>query len=512
MVFSTTLFVFLFLPLFLAGYYALPRRARLAWLLGTSWVFYGWWRLDFLGLLVAASVWTWLLGRRIAGMRAGPAGAPAGSAVLVAAGGGPAAAQPAARLALAVGVGLNLAVLGYFKYFNFGVDSLNALLGLLGGAPLAAGRVILPAGISFYVFQAISYLVDVYRGDAPAARRLSSLSTYLALFPQLIAGPILRYKDLAGQLLQRSHSFELFGGGAVRFMAGFCKKVLVADTVAPLADAAFSLSRPSLADAWLGVLAYSAQIYFDFSGYSDMAIGLGRMIGFRFMENFDRPYRSRSITEFWRRWHISLSTWLRDYLYIPLGGNRRGAGRTYLNLLTVMLFGGLWHGASWTFVLWGLWHGLLLAAERLRPAAGPRLPVPLGVASTLLAVMAGWVLFRAPDLAGAAAMYAGMLGLHGAAVSDAFAWRIGGPALAALAAAVAIVAAPAGALRRPAPAGAAGSPAGAAAPLRPPAAPPASSGGAACRRPRPAAGFSPRRGAAPLPPCCSWSPSSCWGC
>ena len=427
MVFSTTLFVFLFLPLFLAGYYLLPPRARLAWLLGVSWAFYGWWRLDFLGLLVADSVWTWLLGRQIARGRADPAGP-----------------SPRARLALAAGVGLNLAVLGWFKYFNFGVDSFNALLVLLGGQPLAAGKVILPAGISFYVFQAISYLVDVYRGDAPAARRLPTFAAYLALFPQLIAGPILRYKDLAGQLQQRRHSFDLFGEGALRFMLGFCKKVLIADTVAPLANAAFGLARPSLADAWLGVLAYTVQIYFDFSGYSDMAIGLGLMIGFRFVENFDPPYRSGSITEFWRRWHISLSTWLRDYLYIPLGGNRRGARRTYLNLLVVMLFGGLWHGASWTFVLWGLWHGLLLMAERLRPAESlpPAASAPVGVTLTLLAVMAGWVLFRAPSLSAAAAMYAGMLGLHGAGVSDAFAWQLGGPALAALAAAIGLVAAP----------------------------------------------------------------------
>ncbi len=458
MVFSTTTFLFLFLPVFLGVYYALPflfRRpggagraaaARSAWLLAASWFFYGWWRFDFLGLLIAATVWTWLLGRRIGRLTAD----------------GRTGVRPA-RLALAAGVGLNLAVLAWFKYFNFGVDSLNAFLGLFGGAVAPAWRVILPAGVSFYVFQAISYLVDVYRGDASAsvdagapggAAGFAHFATFIALFPQLIAGPILRYKDVAGQLLRRDHSFGMFSEGAVRFMAGFCKKVLVADAVAPLADAAFGLARPGFADAWIGVLAYTVQIYFDFSGYSDMAIGLGRMIGFRFMENFDRPYLSRSITEFWRRWHISLSSWLRDYLYIPLGGNRRGTRRTYLNLLVVMLFGGLWHGASWTFVLWGLWHGLLLAIGRLAagvrfrraaPAAGPWAGLRSGaaVACTLLLVMVGWVLFRAPSVPRAAVMYAGMAGLHGFGVSDAFAWQISGTGLAALAIALVLTFAPA---------------------------------------------------------------------
>ncbi|MBN1836537.1 MAG: MBOAT family protein, partial [Spirochaetales bacterium] len=435
MVFSSSVFVFLFLPLFLIVYYLLPFRARSAWILAGSWLFYAWWRVDFLALIVGVSLWTYLLGRRIAALPAGPG-----------------------RLALALGVAGNLAVLGYFKYFNFGIESLNALLGSLGAARITAWEVVLPVGISFYVFQATSYLVDLHRGDAPEARSYLDLAAYISLFPQLIAGPIIRYKDIAGQLLHREHSFASFSEGSWRFMVGFCKKVLVADTVAVLADAAFALAAPTAADAWLGTAAYAVQIYFDFSGYSDMAIGLGLMMGFRFMENFRAPYLASSITEFWGRWHISLSTWLRDYLYIPLGGNRRGRRRTLVNLMTVMLLGGLWHGAAWTYVLWGAWHGLLLAAERLRSLfAGPaavrkggsgvpassgfsRAPSGLsrlaGVARTMVLVLAGWVLFRSPDLQAAGSMYAGMIGLRGLGLSDTLRWQLSPLALSVLALAV----------------------------------------------------------------------------
>ena len=314
---------------------------------------------------------------------------------------------------------------------------------------------VLPVGISFYVFQATSYLVDLYRGDAPEARGYLELAAYISLFPQLVAGPIIRYKDIADQLRQREHSFGSFSEGSGRFMVGFCKKVLIADTVATVADAAFALAAPTAADAWLGTAAYAAQIYFDFSGYSDMAIGLGLMMGFRFMENFREPYLAASITEFWGRWHISLSTWLRDYLYIPLGGNRKGRRRTLANLLTVMLLGGLWHGAAWNFVLWGAWHGLILAIERLcrrggvhgraaglRPPAagaagagprrgGPR--TPGAVAGTMLLVLIGWVLFRSPDLRTAGGVYTGMLGLRGMALSDGLRWQLSPLALTVLA-------------------------------------------------------------------------------
>ncbi|MBN2551358.1 MAG: MBOAT family protein [Spirochaetales bacterium] len=422
MVFSSSVFVFLFLPLFLAVYYLLPSKARSAWILAGSWVFYAWWRVDFLALIAGVSVWTYLFGLRIAA----------------------ASARPGARRSLAIGVAGNLSVLGYFKYYNFGIDSLNALLGGIGASGITALEIILPVGISFYVFQATSYLVDLYREDAPKARTFLDLAAYISLFPQLVAGPIIRYKDIAGQLRRREHSFGRFSEGAGRFMVGFCKKVLVADMVASVADAAFTLSAPTAADAWLGTVAYAVQIYFDFSGYSDMAIGLGLMMGFRFMENFRSPYLSASITDFWGRWHISLSTWLRDYLYIPLGGNRRGRGRTLVNLMTVMLLGGLWHGAAWTFVLWGTWHGILLVAERL-PRLWPRLQrlwssqAAAGrmaalsrivrVLQTMLFVLAGWVLFRSPDLSSAASMYAGMIGLRGWALSDDLRWQLSPMAL-----------------------------------------------------------------------------------
>ncbi len=431
MIFTSAVFLYLFLPLFLLVYYLLPGRARLAWILLASWVFYGWWRLDFLALIVAATCWTWLGGLWI-GRRRGSRGA---------------------RAALALGIALNLGVLGYFKYFNFGIQSLNALLASIGARTLTAWEVVLPVGISFYLFHSISYLVDVHRGDAPVADDFLELAVYMALFPQLVAGPIIRYKDLCPQLRQRTHSLAGFSEGAARFMLGFCKKVLIADLVAPIANAGFALGAPTLVDAWLGALAYTAQIYFDFSGYSDMAIGLGLMMGFRFPENFRTPYLSRSITEFWRRWHISLSTWLRDYLYIPLGGNRRGPVRTIVNLMLVMALGGLWHGAAWTFILWGAWQGLFLALERGRRrapqatgaaapggrAAAPQAPAeperprPLAVAVTMLVVIVGWVLFRSATLRGALAHYAGMIGLHGFALSAEFGWQLGGMELAVLA-------------------------------------------------------------------------------
>ena len=393
-------------------YYLLPFRWRSAWILVASYAFYAWWRVDFLLLFAGTTLFTYLLGRLIGRWGESPR---------------------RARLALVVGVVGNLGVLGYFKYFNFGTDSLNALLVSLGGDPLGTLRVLLPIGISFYVFQAVSYLVDVYRGDVPAESNFFDVAAFIALFPQLIAGPILRYKDLSEQFKTRAHTFEGFSEGSLRFMVGLCKKVLIADAVAPLANAAFALPDPTFADAWLGALAYTIQLYFDFSGYSDMAIGLGLMMGFHFRENFDHPYVSKSVTEFWRRWHISLSSWLRDYLYIPLGGNRRGRTRTYLNLMTVMLLGGLWHGAAWTFVLWGALHGGALAVERVFKERGWRTPPPaLALPLTLLLVIAGWVTFRASGLEGALGMYAGMMGLHGWGVSDALAWQLAPSALTTL--------------------------------------------------------------------------------
>jgi alginate O-acetyltransferase complex protein AlgI len=421
MIFSTNVFVFLFLPLFLAGYYALPFRWRSAWILTASYAFYAWWRLDFLALIFATSLWTYVLGRIVANSLD--------------------ERPKRAKIALAVGVTGTLGVLAYFKYFNFGVDSLNALLASMGASPLGAWQVLLPIGISFYVFQATSYLVDIYRRDAPPAQSFLDLAAYIALYPQLIAGPILRYKNLSHQFRDRAHTFEKFSEGALRFMVGFCKKVLIADSVAPIANAVFMQENPTMVDAWLGAIAYTIQLYFDFSGYSDMAVGLGLMMGFRFIENFNHPYISRSITEFWRRWHISLSAWLRDYLYISLGGNRRGPARTYVNLMLVMLLGGLWHGAAWTFVLWGAWHGGILAIERF---FGERnwwreIPAWLAVPRTMLFVIIGWVTFRATGIHGAFDIYAGMLGLHGFGLSDQISWQLTGVGLASLVLGIALV-------------------------------------------------------------------------
>lgn len=446
MVFSTTIFVFAYLPVFLAVYYLLPFRFRSMWILAASLVFYGWWRLDFLALIVATTVWTYALGAIIAASRrtvvkeVGPVRRTSSKV------------ERTARRAMIVGTVLNIGTLGYFKYFNFGVDSLNTIVTALGGSGMTAWEVVLPVGISFYVFQATSYLIDLYRGDAEPAASYVDLAAYIALFPQLVAGPIVRYHDVAEQFRSRRHSFSLFSEGAYRFMVGFGKKVLIADTVARIADSAFALPAPHAADAWLGIVAYAMQIYFDFSGYSDMAIGLGLMIGFRFKENFDRPYLSRSITEFWRRWHISLSLWLRNYLYIPLGGNRRGPRRTFVNLMMVMVLGGLWHGAAWTFVLWGAWHGGWLILERIfigdtdssRPTDRARRARSfLGIVYTGVIVFFGWVLFRAPSLAVAGEFFRGLLGVNGVGLSAAMAWNVSGLAAAALLAATAITYAPA---------------------------------------------------------------------
>ena len=389
MVFSSETFLFLFLPLFLAVYYLTPMRFRSVTILIGSYAFYGWWRIDFLGLLFLTTLWTYIFGRRI----------------------GAAQTQQAAKFYLIIGLSGCLAVLGVFKYLNFFIDSFAVLWGTTAEELGVHWRLILPIGVSFYVFHAVSYLVDVYRKDAIATARFFDFAAFIALFPQLVAGPILRFKDLTGQFAYRVHSMDLFIQGTTIFAIGLAKKVLLADTVAPLANLAFQTPDPSLALAWIGATAYMIQLYFDFSGYSDMAIGLGLMIGFRFRPNFDTPYISRSITEFWRRWHISLSVWLRDYLYIPLGGNRKGAARTYVNLMLVMFLGGLWHGANMTFVLWGLWHGGWLAIER---ATGRAKATDLfALASTLLIVLLGWVMFRAANVTEALGVYAGMLGLNG---------------------------------------------------------------------------------------------------
>ncbi len=393
MVFSTPIFVFGFLPCFLAAYYALPKAFRNWLILLASTLFYAWWRADALIVLYAIAGGSYLAGYVATQTRS------------------PKIKTWAVRL----GVSFNLAILGWFKYTTFLLGNLNTAL---GGEALVVPEIILPIGLSFLAFQSISYVIDVARGDAPAAKKLSDFLAFSSLFPQLIAGPVLRYKDLAHQFEHRMHSLSLFSRGLRRFLQGLAMKLLVADSVAPLADRMFALSDPTMTEAWLGAAAYSIQLLFDFAGYSAMAIGLGLMIGFHFPENFNAPYVSRSITEFWRRWHISLSSWLRDYLYVPLGGNRRGKLKTYRNLLLTMVLGGIWHGANWTFVIWGMWHGGLMAIERALGAKHRQTVWPKTIAwpLTMVCVLLGWVVFRAETLADAGAMYAGMVGLHGVAM------------------------------------------------------------------------------------------------
>lgn len=393
MVFTSYLFLFYFLPLVLAVYYALPQRSgwRNGWLLLASWIFYGWAEPRYLLLMLAVTLVTYLAGFAIAR----------------------AAVNSAQRRAWLVGaVVACLGTLGFFKYFDFALTNLGALSHLLGGSQWSTWGIVLPVGVSFYTFQALSYCVDVHRGNARPARSFVDYACYVALFPQLVAGPIVRYADVAGQLVDRRANTSRFASGVSLFILGFAKKILIANRLGTVADAAFGASELNAACAWFGVLTYALQIYFDFSGYSDMAVGLGRMFGFEFMKNFDAPYRAESITDFWRRWHISLSTFLRDYLYIPLGGSHGKAARTYVNLAIVMLLGGLWHGANWTFIVWGAWHGVLLIIERW---AGKKplylmLPHPMRVVATFVLVLGSWVWFRAATVPDALQYLRAMLG------------------------------------------------------------------------------------------------------
>ena len=323
------------------------------------------------------------------------------------------------KFVLVASICSNLTFLGVFKYFNFGVDSYNNLIESMGLSAWQLNNVIritLPLGISFYTFQSMSYTIDVYRGQCRATRNLIDFACYVTMFPQLVAGPIVRYRDIAEQLVARTISREGFVSGISRFVIGLGKKVLIANTVSTVAEEIFALPKSQLATgvAWLGVSAYTIQIYFDFSGYSDMAIGLGRMLGFEYKENFNYPYIAGSVREFWQRWHISLSTWFRDYLYIPLGGSRGSKGRTYINLIVVFFLCGLWHGASWTFVIWGLYHGFFLVIERLwlgRFLEGRNRII--GHIYTLLVVMCGWVIFASDTFSQAVGFLAAMAGLGG---------------------------------------------------------------------------------------------------
>jgi D-alanyl-lipoteichoic acid acyltransferase DltB (MBOAT superfamily) len=391
MLFNSQVFICGFLPIVLALYYACAahRAVRQAIVVGASLFFYGWWDVRFVPLLAGLTVANWLIARWFAIARA--------------------------RWIPVLGVALNLAVLGLFKYADFFRGTVDALL----GEAFHPWNLILPLGISFFVFQKISYLIDLRRGDRHIYGFLD-FGMFVTFFPQLIAGPIVRHNEIIHQFgldPRRPEMWENLSRGFVLFVIGVAKKVALADTLAMVADPLFAKSVAaslSAAEAWIATGAYTLQIYFDFSGYSDMAIGLALMFGLRLPLNFNAPYRAGSIRDFWRRWHMTLSRFLRDYLYIPLGGNRCGALRQAVNVIVTMLLGGLWHGANWTFVAWGGLHGAALAVNHVWQGAGFRLPRPIAWALTLLFVMAGWVLFRSASFATAGDVLLSMLGQHGA--------------------------------------------------------------------------------------------------
>jgi len=390
MVFSSPVFLFLFLPIVLTASLVIRARLANALLLVASLFFYAWGEGVYVALMLASIGLNYGFGLAVERR----SGSRSAFAVLV------------------LAVALNLALLGWYKYAGFLADALAPPLLALGLQAPTLEPVHLPIGISFFTFQALSYVVDVYRGTARARRNPFDVALYISLFPQLIAGPIVRFQDFADQIREREVRLADLAFGVERFVLGLGKKVLIANTVAVPADAIFDMPRSelTLGLSWLGLVCYTLQIYFDFSGYSDMAIGLGRMFGFRFRENFLHPYVAASMAEFWRRWHVSLSSWFRDYLYIPLGGNRHGGLRTHVNLVVVFFLTGLWHGASWQFVVWGLYHGAFLTVERALRGRRPA-PRPLAHAYVLLAVMGGWVFFRSEDLPAARAYVEALVGL-----------------------------------------------------------------------------------------------------
>lgn len=378
MLFSSATFLFFYLPIFLLVYYCLPRQWHNAFLFGASLIFYAWGEGVVVAILLLSAGINYVAGSLIEhGNR---------------------------RAGLWLSLVGSLSLLFYFKYSNFAMDTAQGLakaLGISAADSMSLAHIALPIGISFYTFQGISYTLDIYWGRIRANKSFLDFGTYVAMFPHQIAGPIVRYADIAPELVERYVTIEKFGVGAERFIIGLGKKVLLANTFAKLADTIFNAPSDSYSTstAWLGIIAYSLQIYFDFSGYSDMAIGLGKMVGFDFKENFNYPYIARSIQDFWRRWHISLSSWFRDYLYIPLGGNRGSKVRTYRNLLIVFFVTGLWHGASWNFIVWGLYHGVFQLAERVGLSKQlERVWAPLAHVYTLLIVLIGWVFFRAETL------------------------------------------------------------------------------------------------------------------
>ncbi len=386
MLFSSIPFLYYFLPVVLIAYFLAPWKAKNGVLLISSLFFYGWGEPKLLFLMVFTIMLFYLCGLAI----------------------GKAQEQKVKKFWLLVSVVISIALLAVFKYADFFIGSFNSLTGL--GVPLL--KLALPVGISFYTFQCLSYTIDVYRGNVPPQKSLISFGAYVSLFPQLIAGPIVRYSDVARELGERTHSWEMATLGFRRFLVGLGKKVLIADQFALLAKLFRESSEPSVLFAWMYAIAFTLNIYFDFSGYSDMAIGLGKIFGFHFIENFNYPYLSKSVTEFWRRWHMSLGSWFRDYVYIPMGGNRVNKGRWVINILTVWMLTGAWHGAAWNFVVWGLVFAVLLLTEKWVPAL-QKLPNFLRHFYVLLAVVLSFVLFNAESFNQAGQDFAAMFGAAG---------------------------------------------------------------------------------------------------
>lgn len=395
MLFSSMVFIWIFLPAVLAGNFILVKlggcRAANILLLAASLLFYAWGEPVYVILMLASITVNWVSGLLLS-------------------------RHPHSKAVLAIDVIINLSLLGYFKYAGMFVETLNTIT----KGNLSVPDISLPIGISFFTFQALSYVIDAYRGEVKPQRNWAKLALYVSFFPQLIAGPIVKYKDVNEQIESRTLSVKQTASGIRRFSYGFAKKVLLANTLGLCADTLYSLDISHVTGlmAWTASIAYTLQIYFDFSGYSDMAIGLGRMFGFEFRENFNYPYTSHSIREFWRRWHISLSSWFRDYVYIPLGGNRRGTGRTYLNLLIVFFLTGIWHGASWSFVFWGLYHGLFCIIERIGFGNVLKKSKVLSWVYCMFVVNIGWVFFRVESVSGSMDYIGRMLQPWRYAVSD----------------------------------------------------------------------------------------------
>ena len=393
MVFSSIIFIFIFLPIVLLAYYTLGNKIKNYILLVSSFIFYAWGGVEYLKILVLSILINYIFGLLIDKSR---------DNILI------------KKVILSIGVLINLSFLFYFKYYNFFAESVNSIF----NTNYSIRDIVLPIGISFFTFQGMSYIIDIYRNDAKVNKNPFAVALYMSFFPNILSGPIVKYKTVGDEVTKRKESIEYFSYGINRFVLGLAKKVIIADVLGAMADNIFNLYYTGIdtPTAWIGALCYTFQIYFDFSGYSDSAIGLGYMFGFKTMENFNYPYISKSITEFWRRWHISLSTWFKEYLYIPLGGNRRG--NVYFNLFVVFLVTGIWHGANWTFILWGLWHGLFILIERAIKNKKWYIKTPniIKHVVTMLIVILGWVLFRAENIEQGLGFIKTMFGFNNAGV------------------------------------------------------------------------------------------------